>query len=167
MNPVALGRMRAKQDRTGDSARERGMTLMIHGDASFAGEGVIQETLNLSQLGAYTAGGTLHVIINNQIGFTTDPEEARSTPYATDVAKMLQTPIFHVNGDDPEAVVRTALLALDFRRTFKRDVSVIGLGFWVKSNACEKLCDFAIRLVRCGRPQLSSMNFSSSVRSAA
>jgi 2-oxoglutarate dehydrogenase E1 component len=116
--------MRAKQDRTGDSARQRGMTLMIHGDASFAGEGVIQETLNLSQLGAYTAGGTLHVIINNQIGFTTDPEEARSTPYATDVAKMLQTPIFHVNGDNPEAVVRTALLALDFRRTFKRDVFI-------------------------------------------
>ncbi|HEX2228978.1 MAG TPA: 2-oxoglutarate dehydrogenase E1 component, partial [Candidatus Binatia bacterium] len=124
VNPVALGRMRAKQDRTGDSARQRGMTLMIHGDASFAGEGVIQETLNLSQLGAYTAGGTLHVIINNQIGFTTDPEEARSTPYATDVAKMLQTPIFHVNGDDPEAVVRTALLALDFRRIFKRDVFI-------------------------------------------
>jgi 2-oxoglutarate dehydrogenase E1 component len=124
VNPVALGRMRAKQDRTSDSERRRGMALMIHGDASFAGEGVVQETLNLSELGAYTTGGALHVIVNNQIGFTTDPEEARSTPHATDVAKMLQTPIFHVNGDDPEAVVRAALLAMDFRRAFKRDVFI-------------------------------------------
>ncbi len=124
VNPVALGRMRAKQDRSGDSERERGMTLLIHGDASFAGEGVVQETLNLSQLGAYTTGGALHVLINNQIGFTTAPEEARSTPYATDVAKMLPSPIFHVNGDDPEAIVRVVLLAMDFRRTFKRDVVI-------------------------------------------
>jgi 2-oxoglutarate dehydrogenase E1 component len=124
VNPVALGRMRAKQDRTGDAQRRRGMTLMIHGDASFAGEGVVQETLNLSRLGAYNAGGTVHVIINNQIGFTTDPEEGRSTPYATDIAKMLQSPIFHVNGDDPEAVVRTAWLAMDFRRAFGCDVFI-------------------------------------------
>lgn len=124
VNPVALGRMRAKQDRTGDSKRERGMTVLIHGDASFAGEGVVQETLNLSQLGAYTTGGALHVLINNQIGFTTAPEEARSTPYATDVAKLLPSPIFHVNGDDPEAIVRVVLLAMDFRRTFKRDVII-------------------------------------------
>ena len=124
VNPVALGRMRAKQDRTADSARERGMTLMIHGDASFAGEGIVQEVLNLSQLGGYTAGGTLHVIINNQLGFTTPPAEARSTSYATDIAKVLPSPIFHVNGDDPEAVVWVTLLAMDFRQRFKRDVFV-------------------------------------------
>jgi 2-oxoglutarate dehydrogenase E1 component len=124
VNPVALGRTRAKQDRTGDSERTRGLALLIHGDASFAGEGVVQETLNLSRLDAYMAGGAFHVIINNQIGFTTGPEEARSTPYATDVAKMLQSPIFHVNADDPEAVVRAVWLAMDFRQTFKRDVFV-------------------------------------------
>jgi 2-oxoglutarate dehydrogenase E1 component len=121
VNPVAVGRMRAKQDRVGDTRRERGMVLLIHGDASFAGEGVIQETLILSQLRGYAVGGTLHVIINNQIGFTTTPEEARSTPYATDIAKMLEIPIFHVNGDDPEAVVQTVHLAMAFRRQFKRD----------------------------------------------
>src|SRR6266850_1764710 len=92
VNPVALGRTRAKQDRAGDSQREQGMTLLIHGDAAFAGEGIIQETLNLSQLNAYTVGGTLHVVVNNQIGFTTSPSEARSSTYATDVAKMLQIP---------------------------------------------------------------------------
>ncbi len=124
VNPVALGRMRAKQDRTSDLQRQRGMAILIHGDASFAGEGVVQETLNLSQLDAYTSGGALHVLINNQIGFTTAPEEGRSTPYATDVAKMLPSPIFHVNGDNPEAVVRVVLQAMDFRRTFKRDVFI-------------------------------------------
>jgi 2-oxoglutarate dehydrogenase E1 component len=124
VNPVAVGRMRAKQDRVGDSQRERGMVLLIHGDASFAGEGAVQETLNLSQLDAYTVGGTLHVIINNQIGFTTAPSEYRSSPYTTDVAKMLQIPIFHVNGEDPEAVAQVVRLSMDFRRTFKRDVVI-------------------------------------------
>src|SRR6266850_4265889 len=124
VNPVALGRTRAKQDRAGDSQREQGMTLLIHGDAAFAGEGIIQETLNLSQLNAYTVGGTLHVVVNNQIGFTTSPSEARSSTYATDVAKMLQIPIFHVNGEDPEAVAQVVNLALDFRHTFKRDVVI-------------------------------------------
>src|SRR5215475_7091147 len=103
VNPVALGRMRAKQDLGGDFERKRGMVILIHGDASFAGEGVVQETLNLSQLEGYSVGGSLHIVINNQIGFTTSPQETKSSPYATDVAKMLQSLIFHVNGEDPEA----------------------------------------------------------------
>src|SRR5262245_60644410 len=124
VNPVALGRMRAKQDRVGDEDRRRGMVILIHGDASFAGEGVIQETLNLSQLDAYMVGGALHIVINNQIGFTTSPEQTKSSVYATDVAKMLQIPIFHVNGEDPEAVAQAVRLAMDFRREFKRDVVI-------------------------------------------
>ncbi len=124
VNPVALGRMRAKQDRFGDAERRRGMVLLIHGDAAFAGEGIIQETLNLSELSAYSVGGTIHVIINNQIGFTTLPPEGRSSTYATDVAKMLQIPVFHVNGEDPEAVAQVVRLALDFRREFQRDVVI-------------------------------------------
>jgi 2-oxoglutarate dehydrogenase E1 component len=124
VNPVALGRMRAKQDRVGDAERRRGMVILIHGDASFAGEGVIQETLNLSQLDAYTVGGTLHIIVNNQIGFTTSPSESKSSVYASDVAKMLQIPIFHVNGEDPEAVAQVVRLAMDFRRSFRRDVVI-------------------------------------------
>jgi 2-oxoglutarate dehydrogenase E1 component len=124
VNPVALGRVRAKQDRAGDPARARSMALLIHGDASFAGEGIVQESLNLSRLEGYRTGGTLHVIVNNQIGFTTLPEEARSSLDATDVAKMLQIPIFHVNGEDPEAVAQVVRLAMDFRRTFRSDVVV-------------------------------------------
>ncbi len=124
VNSVALGRMRAKQDRIEDYGRERGMVLLIHGDAAFIGEGVTQETLNLSQLPGYTVGGTLHVVVNNQIGFTTSPSEARSSTYATDVAKMLQIPIFHVNGEDPEAVAQVVRLALDFRAAFRRDVVI-------------------------------------------
>jgi 2-oxoglutarate dehydrogenase E1 component len=124
VNPVALGRLRAKQDRVGDSARERGMVLMIHGDAAFTGEGILQETLNLSMLPAYAVGGTLHVIVNNQIGFTTPPMQARSSRYATSLAKMLQVPIFHVNGEDPEAVAQVVRLALDFRARYRRDVVI-------------------------------------------
>jgi len=121
---VAIGRMRAKQDRAEDKARQRGMVILVHGDAAFAGEGIIQETLNLSQLQAYKTGGTLHVVVNNQIGFTTSPSEARSSTYATDVAKMLQIPIFHVNGEDPEAVAQVVRLAMEFRREFQRDVVI-------------------------------------------
>jgi 2-oxoglutarate dehydrogenase E1 component len=124
VNPVALGRMRAKQDRAGDTERNRGLVILIHGDASFAGEGVVQETLNLSQLKGYTVGGTLHIVINNQIGFTTAPEEGRSSLYSTDVAKMLQSPIFHVNGEDPEAVAQVVRIAMDFRKEFERDVVI-------------------------------------------
>jgi 2-oxoglutarate dehydrogenase E1 component len=124
VNPVALGRMRARQDRSGDHARQHGMVIQVHGDAAFAGEGIIQETLNLSELDAYRVGGTLHVVVNNQIGFTTGPAEARSCTYSTDVAKMLQIPIFHVNGEDPEAVAQVVNLAMDFRREFQRDVVI-------------------------------------------
>jgi 2-oxoglutarate dehydrogenase E1 component len=124
VNTVAMGRMRAKQDRVGDAKRQRGMVLLIHGDAAFAGEGIIQETLNLSELRGYRVGGTLHIVVNNQVGFTTSPYQSRSSIYATDVAKMLQIPIFHVNGEDPESVAQVLRLALDFREKFKRDVVI-------------------------------------------
>jgi 2-oxoglutarate dehydrogenase E1 component len=124
VNPVALGRMRAKQDRYGDARRERGLVILIHGDAAFAGEGIVQETLNLSELPGYTVGGAIHIVVNNQIGFTTGPEQARSTGYATSVAKMLASPIFHVNGEDPEAVAQVVNVAMDFRRAFHRDVVI-------------------------------------------
>lgn len=124
VNPVALGRVRAKQDRAHDHKREHTMAIVIHGDAAFAGEGVVQETFNMSQLTGYTVGGTIHVVVNNQIGFVTSPSEARSSTYATDVAKMLQIPIFHVNGEDPEAVAQVIRLAMEFRHEFKRDVVI-------------------------------------------
>ena len=124
VNPVALGRLRAKQDRVGDTERGRGMALLIHGEAAFAGEGIVQESLNLSQLEGYTVGGSLHVIINNQIGFTTCPDEGRSSLYATDVVKMLQIPIFHINANDPEAVAHVVRLAIDFRQKFKQDAVI-------------------------------------------
>ena len=124
VNPVAAGRMRAKQDRARDFDRNQSVAIMIHGDAAFAGEGVVQETLNLSQLPGYTTGGTIHVVVNNQIGFTTSPDDSRSSTYATDIAKMLQIPIFHVNGEDPEAVAQVIHLALDFRKEFCRDVVI-------------------------------------------
>lgn len=124
VNPVVLGRTRANQDRHRDWQRERGMAILIHGDASFAGQGITQETLNLSQLRGFSTGGTFHLVVNNQIGFTTNPEDSRSSKYATDVAKMLQVPIFHVNGEDPEAVAQVVGLAMDFRTEFKRDVIV-------------------------------------------
>lgn len=124
VNTVVLGRCRAKQDRADDRARSRKIPFLVHGDAAFAGEGIVQETLNLSQLDAYTTGGAIHVVVNNQIGFTTPPSQGRSTTYATDVAKMLQIPIFHVNGEDPEAVAQVVHLAMDFRDTFLRDVVI-------------------------------------------
>ena len=129
VNPVAVGRVRAKQERVGDRTGDRGMALLIHGDAAFAGEGVVQEVLNMSQLAGYKTGGTLHVIVNNQIGFTTLPYEGRSTPYATDVARMLQVPIFHVNGEDPEAVAYVTRLSLEFRHKFHRDVVIDLYGY--------------------------------------
>jgi len=124
VNPVVLGRVRAKQDRAADARRVRGMPILIHGDAAFIGEGVVQETLNLSELPGYQVGGALHVIVNNQLGFTTGPEQSRSTTYASDIAKMLQAPILHVNGEDPEAVAQVIELAMDFRERFQRDVVI-------------------------------------------
>ncbi len=124
VNPVTEGRLRAKQDRVGDSKGNRGMAVLIHGDAAMAGQGVVQETFNMSQLPGYATGGTLHVVVNNQIGFTTSPEDSRSSAYATGIAQMLQIPIFHVNGEDPEAVAQVVRLAMDFRKTFRRDVVI-------------------------------------------
>jgi 2-oxoglutarate dehydrogenase E1 component len=129
VNPVAMGRTRARQDRHGDDVRRQCLCLLIHGDAAFAGEGIVQETLNLSELAGYTVGGTLHVVLNNQIGFTTPPEEYRSTAYATGIARMLQSPIFHVNGEDPEAVAQVVRLALDFRQEFQKDVFIDMYGY--------------------------------------
>ncbi len=129
VNPVALGRMRAKQDRAGDRERRRGLVLLIHGDAAFPGEGVVQETFNLSELEAYTTGGTVHVIVNNQLGFTTEPAQARSSLYAGSLSRMLQIPLFLVNGEDPEAVAQVIRLALDFRFEFRRDVVIEMYGY--------------------------------------
>jgi 2-oxoglutarate dehydrogenase E1 component len=122
VNPVIEGIVRAKQERRGDTSRDRVIPILIHGDAAFAGQGVVWETINLSQLYGYRTGGTIHVVINNQIGFTTLPEEARSSPYPTDLARAIQAPIFHVNGDDPDAAARIAALAIAFRQRFKKDV---------------------------------------------
>jgi 2-oxoglutarate dehydrogenase E1 component len=129
VNGVVLGRVRAKQDRSGDLKRQKKMGLVIHGDAALIGEGIVQECLNLSGLDAYETGGSLHVVVNNQIGFTTPPRESRSTTYCTDIAKMLQIPIFHVNGEDPEAVAQVVMLAMDFRSTFGRDVVIDMYGY--------------------------------------
>ncbi|HEV2369532.1 MAG TPA: multifunctional oxoglutarate decarboxylase/oxoglutarate dehydrogenase thiamine pyrophosphate-binding subunit/dihydrolipoyllysine-residue succinyltransferase subunit, partial [Acidimicrobiales bacterium] len=124
VDPVVEGMARAKQDQHDDPPRFPVLSVLVHGDAAFAGQGVVAETFNLSQLRGYRTGGTIHLVINNQLGFTTGPEEARSSFYASDVAKMVQAPIFHVNGDDPEACVRVARLALAFRETFHKDVVI-------------------------------------------
>ncbi|HEY1755854.1 MAG TPA: multifunctional oxoglutarate decarboxylase/oxoglutarate dehydrogenase thiamine pyrophosphate-binding subunit/dihydrolipoyllysine-residue succinyltransferase subunit [Bryobacteraceae bacterium] len=124
VNPVVEGIVRPKQDRLGDFVRERVIPLLIHGDAAMAGQGIVAETLNFSQIDGYDTGGTIHLVINNQIGFTTGPGAARSSPYCTDVALMIQAPIFHVNGDDPEACLRTVQLAYDYRQRFHRDVVI-------------------------------------------
>lgn len=129
VNPVVEGVARAKQTRWNDKERKKVLPVLIHGDAAFAGQGVVAETLNLSQLKGYRTGGTIHIIINNQIGFTTAPEDARSSPYATDVAKMVQAPIFHVNGDDPEASVWVTELAFQYRQKFKKDVVIDLFGY--------------------------------------
>jgi len=124
VDPVVIGKCRARHAGYGPGGRKRVLPLLIHGDAAFAGQGIVTEVFNLSQLDGYQSGGTVHVVLNNQIGFTTDPVHARSTPYATDVAKMLAVPIFHVNGEDQEAVVHVARLALEYRQAFARDVIV-------------------------------------------
>ena len=124
VNPVIEGVARAKQTYLGDRDRAEVIPIQIHGDAAFAGQGVCYETLNLSQLAGYATGGTLHIVINNQVGFTTSPKDSRSTTYSTDVAKMLETPIFHVNGDSPEAVWYASKLAVEYRQRFKKDVFI-------------------------------------------
>ncbi len=124
VDPVVEGIVRPKQDRLGDRERARVIPVLVHGDAAFAGQGVVAETLNLAQLDGYSTGGTIHLIINNQIGFTTLPEESRSTPYSTDIARGVQAPIFHVNGDSPQAAFRVVELAFDYRQKFKTDVVI-------------------------------------------
>ncbi|MGB1908014.1 MAG: thiamine pyrophosphate-dependent enzyme, partial [Spongiibacter sp.] len=125
VSPVVEGSVRARQDRRNDPIGDRVVPIVLHGDAAFAGQGVVMETFQMSQTRGYKTGGTVHVVINNQVGFTTSlQEDARSTEYCTDVAKMVQAPIFHVNGDDPEAVLFVSQLAADFRQEFKKDVVV-------------------------------------------
>ena len=125
IDPVVEGSVRARQERRNDRKRKHVVPVLVHGDAAFAGQGVVMETLNLSSTRGYTTGGTIHIVVNNQIGFTTsDPLDSRSTLYCTDVAKMVQAPILHVNGDDPEAVVFVTELALDFRMKYARDVVI-------------------------------------------
>ena len=124
VDPVVQGFVRARQDILEDRNRNAVLPLLIHGDAAFAGQGIVAETLNMSQLTGYKTGGTIHLVINNQIGYTTLPENARSTRYATDVAKMLMVPIFHVHGENPEAAVHVVRLAAEYRKTFNKDVVI-------------------------------------------
>jgi 2-oxoglutarate dehydrogenase E1 component len=124
VNTVVQGRVRAKQDRISDGGRTRCLPLLLHGEAAFAGQGIIAEAFNMSELDGYRVGGTVHIVVNNQVGFTTSPVHAKSTTYATDVARMLQIPIFHVNGEDPEAVCQVVDLAVDFRQRFHRDALI-------------------------------------------
>lgn len=124
VDPVVIGKTRAKQFYSNDDDRTKNMGILIHGDGSFAGQGVVYETLHLSALPNYTTGGTIHIVVNNQVAFTTDPRAGRSSQYCTDVAKAVNVPIFHVNGDDLEAVVRVCELAAEWRQTFHSDVVV-------------------------------------------
>ncbi|MEM8802678.1 MAG: 2-oxoglutarate dehydrogenase E1 component [Pseudomonadota bacterium] len=122
VNPVCLGKARAKQDQLHDAERTQVLTVLLHGDAAFAGQGVVAECFGLSGLKGHKTGGTIHIVVNNQIGFTTAPHFSRSSPYPTDIALMVEAPIFHVNGDDPEAVVHAAKVATEFRQKFHKDV---------------------------------------------
>ncbi len=129
VDPVAVGRVRAKQQRLGDAKRTQVLPIVLHGDAAFAGQGVLAETLNLAEVPAYEVGGTVQVIVNNLIGFTTEPRHFQSSRFASDVARRLPIPIFHVNGEDPDAVARVARMAVEYRYTFKDDVVVDLIGF--------------------------------------
>jgi len=124
VDPVVLGKARAKQDQRNDTERSQVMAILMHGDAAFAGQGLVAESLDLSDLGGYRIGGTIHFVVNNQIGFTTLPTYSRSGPYCTEIAKIVQAPILHVNGDDPEAVVHVSRIATEYRQHFKRDIVI-------------------------------------------
>ena len=129
VNTVCLGKVRAKQYYGDDPDRVKNMPILMHGDGAFAGQGIVYETLDMSGLPDYTVGGSIHVVVNNQVAFTTDPKESRSSPYCTDVAKALDAPVFHVNGDDVEAVVRVFELAAEWRNTFHSDVVIDLIGY--------------------------------------
>ena len=124
VDPVVVGKVRAKQTLLNDKTTDKVFGILIHGDAAMAGQGIVAETFAMSQLRGFRTGGTIHFVINNQIGFTTTPHYGRSAPYCTEIAKMVQAPIFHVNGDDPEAVVHVCRLAAEYRNLFKEDVVV-------------------------------------------
>lgn len=129
VNPVVEGFARARQNMLNDKDRQRVLPILIHGDASFIGQGLVAETLNLSELESYKTGGTIHIITNNQVGFTTNPDESRSCTYSSDIAKMVRAPVFHVNADDPEAVLWTGRLAFAYRQKFKKDVVIDLVGY--------------------------------------
>jgi 2-oxoglutarate dehydrogenase E1 component len=125
VNPVVAGSVHARQVRRKDDNRTSAFAVLIHGDAAMAGQGVNMELFNMSQARGFKIGGTLHIVVNNQVGFTTsNPQDARSTMYCTDLAKMVNAPVFHVNGDDPEAVIEVTRLAYEFRKTFRKDVVI-------------------------------------------
>ncbi|KAK2098296.1 hypothetical protein P7K49_023747 [Saguinus oedipus] len=135
VDPVVQGKTKAEQFYRGDAQGKKVMSILVHGDAAFAGQGVVYETFHLSDLPSYTTNGTVHIVVNNQIGFTTDPRMARSSPYPTDVARVVNAPIFHVNADDPEAVMYVCSVAAEWRNTFNKDVVVdlVGLGTEAKA----------------------------------
>ncbi len=149
VNPVVEGKTRAKQHYAGDTTRSQVMPIIMHGDAAFAGQGVVYETLHLSSLKNYTTGGSIHVVVNNQIGFTTDPKSSRSSLYSTDVGKTIDAPIFHVNGDDPEAVVHVMQLAAEWRQVGSLSFLLLHFSAHISIGLQER-CD-------CGHRLLSSL----------
>ena len=129
VDPVIRGRVRAEQHYRGDKMRQKAVGIAIHGDAAFSGQGVVYETMQMADLHNYTTGGTIHFIVNNQIGFTTTPRDARTGLHCTDLAKTTGAPIFHVNGDDVESVVKISRFAAEYRNKFKKDVIVDIIGY--------------------------------------
>ena len=129
VNPIVEGKVRAEQFYRGDTEGKKAMSLLLHGDAAFAGQGVVYETMGMSELSDYSTKGTIHIVANNQIGFTTDPRYSRSSPYCTDVGRVVNAPIFHVNADDPEAVILISNIAAEWRSTFQRDVVIDLVGY--------------------------------------
>ncbi len=124
VNPVVAGKTKSEQFYRNDTKGDKVMAMILHGDAAFSGQGVVYETFHLSDLPSYSTHGTVHIVVNNQIGFTTDPRSSRSSPYCTDVARVVNAPIFHVNGDDPEAVINVCKVASEWRCKYKKDVVI-------------------------------------------